>query len=181
VPSDCPPSLHWCLHGDLVPLGAGFAPAGFAPAGFGSPDVAAANIPIPLPDPLTALSLTGRNLNFNAGTQQADYIFSADGRIAGMATMQQLVLLALFNGNIFTGLDRKLANYQRTIAGRVTTALSPYIKKGWLQLLSVDVVFPTGAPDATAATVTWRDLTLAAPGTQPGTTQNIFTSPIPTT
>jgi hypothetical protein len=159
-----------------MPKGAGFCSAGTSPAGFGLPDVAAVNVPSPLPDGLTGAPLTGRFINYTVG----DYVFSSDGRINGMSTVQQLVLLALLDGNILSGLDRKLPNYQRTIANRVQTALNPIILKGWCQLIAVTITDPSNNPDATAAYVKWKDLTLPAPGSQPGgtATQNIFSSPI---
>ena len=155
--------------------GAGFCPAGFAPAGFGTPTVAAINIQSPLPDAFTGQPLTGRYIDYTVG----DYVFSPDGRIAGMATVQQLVLLALLDGNILSGLDRKFPNYQRTVANRVQTALSPIIVKGWCQLLGVTITDPSNNPDATAVYVKWKDLTLTAPNAQPQLTQNVFSSPIP--
>ena len=157
--------------------GAGFCPAGRAPCGFGTPDSAAINVAVPLPNSFTGEPLTGRYIDYTIG----DYVFSSDGRLNGMSTVQQLVMLALLDGNILAGLDRKFPNYQRTIANRVQTALNPLILKGWCQLLAVNITDPSSNPDATAAYVQWKDLTLTAPGSQPGQTQNVFSFPIATT
>ena len=157
--------------------GCGFCPCGTAPAGWGTPDLGLVNVPSPLPDPLTKVPLTGRFIDYTTG----DYEFSADGRIAGMSTVQQLVLLALLNGNIFAGIAVKLPNYQRTIANRVQTALNPIIQKGWLELVTVSVVDPDTSPDASGILVKWRDLTLTAPGANPTNSQTVFSTAIPVT
>lgn len=160
-----------------MPKGAGFCPAGFASAGWGLPDVAPLNIDPSLPDPLSGSTLSCRLIDYTVG----DYVFSNDGRIAGMNAQQQNVLLALLDGNIFAGLTTKGPNYQRVVADRVTTALNFLIRSGWIALLKVDVFDPGENPDATGVVATWRDLTLAAPASGQSSTQNVFATPIPVT
>jgi hypothetical protein len=157
--------------------GAGFTGAGLTPAGFGSPVAAAINIQVPLPDQLTSKGQTGRLISLQTG----DYVFTSDGRIAGMTTMQQLVMLALLNGNILIGIQDKFDNFQRAIAARVQNALNPYVRPGWIAVDGVDVVEPEGSPDAAGITVRWRDLTMPASASNATTTPNSFTTAIPTT
>jgi hypothetical protein len=160
-----------------MPKGVGIGPAGFFPAGWGLPDVGPPNIDPPLPDPLTGGTLACRLIDYTVG----DYVFSPDGRIAGMNAQQQNVMLALLDGNIFAGLTVKGPNYQRQVADRVTTALNPLISRGWVQLLKVLISDPGENPDATGTVVVWRDLTLASPATGQTRTPNEFQTAIPVT
>jgi hypothetical protein len=160
-----------------VTLGAGFAKAGTSPAGFGAPSVAPVNQTTPFPDPLTGLGQTGALINYQTG----DYVYTADGRVAGMSSVPQLVLIALMNGNIFAGLLDKTPDYPRQVATRVQTALSSFIRQGWVALVSVDVVEAgSGSPDAAGVNVRWRDLTAPAPGSGARVAQTTLTTTIPT-
>jgi hypothetical protein len=159
--------------------GAGMAGAGLSSAGYGLSGTGAANIVVPLPDPLTGKSLTGRLINFQNGG--SDYVFTADGRVSGMPTVQQLVLLALMDPNVLQGIQDQGPNFQRQVAGRVQRALSPFIRKGWVALVGLQIVQPQNSPNAAAIFVQWKDLTLAAPGRNATTTSNTFTTAIPTT
>lgn len=138
----------------------------------------AVNVQVPLPDPLTGVSQANRLINPVTG----DYVFTADGRVAGMTAQQQNVLLALLNANLFVGLYDKGDGFQRKIANRVQTALNPLIRPGWIVLLGVDIVEPgSGSPDAAGIYVKWQDLTMVAPGSNANRTQTTFTTAIPTT
>jgi hypothetical protein len=136
-----------------MPIGAGLFPAGVFPAGFGQPEQAPAPATAVLPDPKTGLSLTGRLINQQTG----DYVFTADGRLEGMATVQQLVLLAIDNIDLST-VQQKGPNFQRALANRVQVALADLVTRGLVQILSVTVT-SQGNPDAGIAILSWRDLT----------------------
>lgn len=135
-----------------MPVGAGLFPAGRFPAGFGQPETAPPPPTAALPDTSTGLSLTGRFIN----QQTKDYVFLPDGRLQGMQTVQQLVLLAINNIDLSTILE-KGPNFQRNLASRVQAALSDLISRGLVQLLQVVVTQP--GPDSGLATAYWRDLT----------------------
>jgi hypothetical protein len=159
--------------------GAGFCPAGFSPAGWGSLTPASVNSPLPLPDPHTGLSLTGRLLNYQQGG--SDYVFTPDGRVSGMRTMQQLVLIALLNANIFSNIGTQGPNIQRLVAGRVQSALNPFLKQKWIALVRCDVASGSSNPNALAVDVVWRDLTMPAPTSSAQGAPNVFTTSLPTT
>lgn len=162
-----------------MPLGAGFCRSGSSPAGFGSPDVAPINVIVPLPDPVTGASQTGRLINYSQ--QGSDYAFTSDGRISGMTTMQQNVLLALLNAQIFYGLEDQGPNFQRIIAGRVQNALATFIRQKWIVLVGVDIAQPSSNPDASGVTVRWRDLTIAPTSRNATTTPGTYSTAIPST
>ncbi len=147
-----------------MPIGAGLAPAGTSPAGFGVPETAGAPAINPLPDPKTGLSLTGRYIDQKTG----DYVMLADGRLQGMATVEQLVLLAL-NSVDFSDLLDKGPNFRATFANRVQNALADLITKKWVQIRAITISEPN--PDAGLAVLDWVDLTTGAPKQTPiGTT-----------
>lgn len=157
--------------------GAGFAPAGFSPAGFGAPDAAPVTQTVPFPDPLTGKAQTGALINYQTG----DYVMTADGRVAGMGSMQQLVLLALLNAQIFKGLETKGPNFQRQVASRVTAALAYLLRQKWIAVASVTVSGGNpSSPDAAGVVVNWRDLTMAQSGTVATKTPNTFQTTVPT-
>jgi hypothetical protein len=158
-------------------VGAGFQKAGFSPAGIGSPSPAAVNQTVPLPDPLTGLGQTCRLINYQTG----DYSFTADGRVQGMSSVQQLVLLALMDSNLFRGIEDKGNGFQRKLAAAVQNQLASFIRQGWVQLMSVDFANASaGSPDAAGVLVRWRDLTIPNLSANGTTAQNTFTITIPT-
>jgi hypothetical protein len=150
-------------------IGAGFQPAGLSSAGYGVPSGATSPNGATLPDATTSLPQTGRFINF----QTKDYSFTSDGRIQGMGTTEQLVLLALTTvfgssadpalGQMYTSIQEKGTNFQQQATSAVQSALSDLIKRGFITLDGVGVLEPPGNPDAGAILVAWTDL---ATGTQ---------------
>jgi hypothetical protein len=116
------------------------------------------------PDPSTGVSQTGRLLD----PSSKQYIYTSDGRIAGMPTVPQLVTLA-FNtkkfrsalpnlGQTFGEVLEKGPNFQRAMATKAHDALSYLIGQKMVQLVAVNVLEPR--PDAGYVEVVWRDLTM---------------------
>ena len=148
-----------------MPIGAGGAPAGTSAAGYGVPDSGTVNINVPLPSPITGASLTGRLID----PVTKDYVYTADGRAQGQATVPQLVLLALSTvlgssaiptlGQTFSQIQEKGPNFKAQLTSAVQNALAAVIKAKQVQLLSVDVQEPPSNPDAGIAIVKWKDLT----------------------
>ena len=148
-----------------MPIGGGAAPAGSVSAGYGVPDAGTANINRPLPSPIDGSSLTGRLIN----PVTKDYIYTADGRAQGQATVPQLVSLALTTvlgssaiptlGQTFSTIQEKGPNFTAQVTSAVQSALAALIKAKQVQLLSVTVQEYPSNPDAGLATIKWRDLT----------------------
>lgn len=148
-----------------MPIGAGLFPAGFSPAGYGVIDAPPVPIVVPLPDYRTGLSDTGRYLSQTT----SDYGFTADGRVQGMPTVNQLVLLAIRNNIDFSSLPVKGPNFSATLTNIVQSALADLITRKLVLLVSV-VVAPTGPgtnPDAGMAVASWVDLTTGSPQQTP--------------
>ena len=98
-----------------------------------------------------------------------DYVFTADGRLEGMTTVQQLVLLAILDID-FSTLTEKGPNFQNVLAALVSTALAPLVRQKLVRIKQVIVLEPS--QDAGLASVDWIDLTTGAPQQTPiGTTQ----------
>lgn len=138
-----------------MPIGAGAFPAGAYGAGFGVFETAPATPTSPLPDPSTGLSLTGRFIN----QQTKDYVMQADGRLQGMPTVAQLVLIAIQDIDLST-LTEKGPNFKGVLAGLVGTALAPLIAQKLVRIKQVTVLEPT--KDSGFAEVDWIDLTTMA-------------------
>jgi hypothetical protein len=136
-----------------MPIGAGLFPAGLFPAGFGQPEQAGPPATALLPDPSTGQTQTGRLINQQTG----DYVFTADGRLEGMATVSQLVLLAIKNIDL-SQIQQKGPGFERALAARVQAAVADLVTRGLVQIISV-VQAATSNPDAGIAVLTWRDLT----------------------
>lgn len=123
-----------------MPIGAGFAPAGFSLAGIGVIDTAAAPNLIPLPDPKTGKSQTGRLLNAPVpGVKGMDYAFTADGRLEGMPTVRQMVLIAVEDLD-FSVIQTKGPNFRKQVESIVTAALAPLTTQKLLLVKSVVVI-----------------------------------------
>lgn len=124
-----------------------------------------------LPDARTGLPQTGRLIDPVA----KDYVFTADGRLQGFASVNQLVQLALgtqlgTSGIPTLGIDMTQAteqgsDFQRRVATMVANALGPLVKQKLVQLVSVTLQPSPSNPDAAAAIVTWIDLTLGTENT----------------
>lgn len=140
-----------------MPVGAGLAPAGTSLAGFGTVDQAPAPILVPLPDYRTGLPDTGRFINQQTG----DYEFTADGRLQGMPTVYQLVLLAIERAD-FSTLQERGPNYVGVVQGIIQAALSYLVTSRQVSILRIDV--PPVAPDAVIAVLYWIDLTTGEAG-----------------
>lgn len=148
-----------------MPLGAGFAPAGTSAAGYGVPDSATVPNNALLPDVRTALPMTGRFINPATG----DYSFTADGRIQGMATVPQLVLLAIMTvqgssviptlGETFTKIQEQGPNLAQQMNAAMTNALSDLVKRKYVKINSVTVQQSPSNIDAATILMKWTDLT----------------------
>lgn len=150
-----------------MPIGAGFAPAGSSAAGYGVPDAAPIPGIAPLPDTKTGLSQTGRFID----PVTKDYAFGPDGRLYGMATVPQLVQLAITTtrgssavpdlGEEFTKIQEKGPAFPRQLASSVGNCLSDLVKRKLVQVVSVVATEPSarGNPDAGIATLKWLDMT----------------------
>lgn len=145
-----------------MPVGAGGCPAGAVPAGYGSVDQAPAPVLVPLPDPITGLSDTGRAIApQNAAQGAGDYSFTPDGRLVGMPTVNQLVLLAIENLDL-SSITEKGANYAARVTALIQGALAPIVAQKLLLVRSISVL-PTPNPDGSIAMVYWTDLTKGTP------------------
>jgi hypothetical protein len=148
-----------------MPIGAGLYPAGVSPAGYGVPDSAAVPNNAPLPGQTTGLPQTGRYID----PVTKDYVFTTDGRLQGLATVPQLVQLALTTilgsaavtnvGQTFTLVQEKGAGFAQQMRAKVTSALSDLVKRNLVQIKSIAVDEPQSSPDAGIVRVRWIDLT----------------------
>ena len=139
-----------------MPVGAGLYGAGTAPAGYGIPDQAPFSPTSPLIDPATGLSQTGRLID----QQTKDYVFTADGRLQGMPTVRQLVLLAITDIDLST-LTEKGPNFAATLTTLVQNALASLITRKLVLLKQVTVLQPSS--DSGIAVANWVDLTNGEP------------------
>lgn len=150
-----------------MPLGSGRAPAGAHPAGYGVPDVAPVPNLTPLPDYRTGLSDGGRYIvqAVPGAAKGGDYAFTLDGRLVGMPNVYQLVLLAIDNLD-FSALVEKGPNYKQQVSTILQNALANVVAQKLVQITSIVLTVggPNVNPDATIATVYWRDLTTGQNG-----------------
>ncbi len=145
-------------------LGAGLCPAGTSSAGFGVPDSGTVPNNALLPDPVTGLPQTGRNVNTATGS----YTFTADGRTQGMATVPQLVQLAIKTARGSSalgpfGLDMSKVqeqgtNFERQLSAALSAALANVVKQGLVTLVGLTWL-PVDNPDGAAPILEWRDNT----------------------
>lgn len=148
-----------------MPIGAGYAPAGTSAAGYGVPDAATVPNNAVLPDLRTGLPQTGRFINPKTG----DYVFTADGRLMGMDTVPQLVLLALMTtlgssaipglGEEFSKIQEKGPSFLQQITSKVNSALADLIQRKFVKVNSITVQEPPSNPDAGTCLIQWTDLT----------------------
>jgi hypothetical protein len=143
-------------------FGAGLAPAGTSLAGYGTLDTAPAPNLVPLPDPVTGLPLTGRLIS----QPSKDYSFTADGRLQGMPTVRQLVLIAITDVD-FSAITEKGPNYTQQVSAQVQAALSVLIAQKQVRIVSIQVndgaAIAGGNPDSGVGIVNWQDLTSTTP------------------
>lgn len=144
-----------------MPVGAGRCRASAVPAGYGAIDVAPAPVLVPVPDPQTGLPQTGRFVDQTTG----DYTFTVDGRVQGMPTVYQLVLLAIERADV-SSLTEKGSNYKQQVATILQNALSALVVAKQVEIKRVVVIdrLPGTNPDATVAVVFWKDLTTGVDG-----------------
>lgn len=145
-------------------LGAGFCPAGTTAAGYGVPDTGTVPNNALMPDPLTGLPQTGRNINTATGS----YTFTADGRTQGMTTVSQLVQLAIRTqrgssalgafGIDMSKVQEQGTNFERQLGAAIVLALSNLIKAGLVTVIGITWL-PVDNTDGTAPYVKWRDNT----------------------
>ena len=135
-----------------MPLGAGLFGGGLAPAGYGLPDSVPPSPFSPLPDPSTGVSQTGRYIDQRTG----DYVMLADGRLQGMGTAAQDVLIAIRNIDL-SSLTEKGPNFQGVLSNLVAGALAPLVLQKLIRIKQVVVFEPT--QDSGFASVDWFDLT----------------------
>ena len=150
-----------------MPVGAGLCPAGTSCAGYGVIDVAPAPNFTPLPDPKTGLAQTGRYLNApNTQTGKGmDYSFSPDGRVQGMPSVYQMVLIAIENAD-FTQVQEKGPNYKTQLRTIVQNAVAYLVTSKQLQVKSIVVLANTPGqnPDSAIAILNWFDVTTGQNG-----------------
>jgi hypothetical protein len=151
-----------------MPIGAGFAPAGFSLAGYGVIDTAEAPALIPLPDPTTGQSQTGRLLSVPVpGGKGMDYSFTPDGRLQGMPTVRQMVLIAVEDLD-FSSIQTKTPNYRSEVARIVAAALAPLTTQKLLLLKAVVILDSAQIPgmnvSASICEINWFDLTTGQNG-----------------
>jgi hypothetical protein len=148
-----------------MPIGAGGAPAGSSAAGYGVPDRAFVPNNAVLPDLRTGFSQTGRAID----PTTKSYSFTSDGRLRGVATVPQLVQLALSTirgtavistlGETFTQIQEKGSDFAARITNAVNLAMADLVKQVLVQVVSVTVQQPPSNPDAGIAIIKWIDLT----------------------
>jgi len=133
-----------------MPTGAGLSPAGTSVAGVGVLDSGPQPGVVPLPDPKSGAPQTGRFINQLTG----DYEFTADGRVQGMSTVPQLVVIALQDIDL-SAIQEKGPNFKQHLASVIQDALGSLIAQGYLVLGPVTVLEPN--PDAGLAVFEWYD------------------------
>jgi hypothetical protein len=148
-----------------MPIGAGGAPAGSSAAGYGVPDRAFVPNNAVLPDLRTGFSQTGRAID----PTSKSYTFTSDGRLRGLATVPQLVQLALSTirgtatiptlGQTFMQIQEKGSDFAGRITNAVNLALADLVKAQQVQVISVNVYQPPSNPDAGLGWIKWKDLT----------------------
>jgi|SRR6185312_13570183 len=139
-----------------MPIGAGNFAAGSYPAGFGVPETSPNGPAAPLPSAATGAALPGRFIDQTT----KDYVMLGDGRLRGMPSVAQLVLLAI-EGIDLSRLTEKGPNFKGVLSSLVTTALAPLVAQKLVRVRQVTVLEPTR--DAGFAQVDWVDLTTGAP------------------
>jgi hypothetical protein len=150
--------------------GAGLCPAGHAPAGYGTVATGVAPSPGPLPDPATGIALTGRYVNASTGSYQ----FTSDGRVQGMTTVHQMVVLAAKTlrgssavksmGIDFSRCQVQDSGFQQAVTAAVSQAFSTLIRRNLVRVLGVEFPTTPDNPDAAMPLVRWRDLTTGREG-----------------
>jgi|SRR5579859_1668256 len=148
-----------------MPQGAGNAPAGDCSAGYGVPDNATKPNNALLPDLRTGLPQTGRYID----PVTKSYKFTADGRLYGLGTAQQLVQLALTqvrgsscvpqDGQTFATIREKTDDFKNRVARAVSDALASLVRQKIVRIENITVYETPAAPDAAIGWVGWRDLT----------------------
>lgn len=84
-----------------------------------------------------------------------------DGRLQGMATVAQLVLIAIKNIDL-SSLTEKGPNFQGVLKSLVAAALAELVAQKKIRIKQVTVLEPTS--DSGFANVDWIDLTTGTPG-----------------
>jgi hypothetical protein len=156
--------------------GYGIQPAGTSPAGLGTPALAAPNAGAALTDPNTGAQTGGRLID----TRTRDYVADANGRLAGMSNVPQLVYLAIATvksssavrdlgmqpqGSVVT------SNIQAVVLNMLRDAVNDLVSAGLVQVLGLEQfrVGPDGVllAGATYGHFRYRDLTTGLEATLP--------------
>lgn len=148
--------------------GAGSFPAGGLPAGLGLPSPAPSTVGQVFPDPVTGVSLDGRQI------VNGRYVFNpATGRAYGMTAGQQVVYLAFHTKRGSTGdptIGERISriqdigqNFVQQANALAQEALADAIANKLVRFRGC-VVLPITTPDGRRVQVLWTDLTA---GTQP--------------
>lgn len=163
-----------------MPLGAGATAAGSTAAGYGTFITAPVTSTVPYPDAQTGLPQTGPLVD----PRSQDYVYTADGRQVGFATVPALVQFCLrttLNSSAIRGLgiglsslQDKTPNFQRQVSAVLSQALAPLVKQGLVQIVSVDTADSPYQPSGTVGILTWRDLTQAPVGGVTGAPTNEY-------
>jgi len=139
-----------------MPIGVGFFAAGLFPAGYGQPETLGQSPTSPLPDASTGGSLTGRYLD----QKTHDYVMLADGRLQGMQTVAQLVLIAIEDIDLST-LTEKGPNFKQALSTIVANSLAYLVAQKLVRIKQITVSQP--GKDQGIASVDWIDLTNGQP------------------
>src|ERR1019366_3551405 len=139
-----------------MPIGVGFFAAGLFAAGYGEPETLGQSPTSPLPDASTGAPQTCRYIN----PVTNDYVMLADGRLQGMTSVAQLVLIAIKDIDLST-LTEKGPNFKQAIASIVAGALAPLVAQKRVRIKQVVVLEP--GKDQGLASVDGVDLTSGAP------------------
>lgn len=153
--------------------GFGVQPAGVSPAGYGKPSSASDPTGTVLRDELTGRPLDARKINPRTGAYERD----ANGRLLGMSSSRQIVLLAIRTtfgsaadkemGNKLRKLDRITDNFRFRVLTTITDSLRRQIDAGILRVDDFSV-FKAGIKDGlrpgqTYGRLHWFDLNISKP------------------
>jgi len=132
--------------------GIGSVPIGSIGIGYAPLTTLAATPSSPLPDPRTGLSQTGRLIN----PLTKDYVMQSDGRLQGMPTVNQLVLIAVFNLD-FSSLTEKGPNFANALRAIIQNGMAYLVTQKLVAIRQIVIQQPNA--DAGLALMNWTDLT----------------------
>lgn len=142
--------------------GWGSQPFGSSPYGIGTPAVADALGGSTLRDASTGEQLGSRKIDPATG----DYVLDENGRILGMSSITQLVLLAVSTtkgsaamrqlGQELRKIDRITSNLPRRVDNTLRAAVQHIVNRGLIEVVGTEV--EVVRPGVVLARMRWRDL-----------------------